>query len=90
MKKFNLILIVLMTYNLALAGDSPTLDKTVTAKDDKKIGKEVFFLSPESPLNQESLDLNQPLFIGETSLGFSLRNPLDGTSGGNSCSSCSH
>ena len=36
-------------------------------------------------MNQKSLDLNGPLFIGETSLGFNLRNPLEGTSGGNVC-----
>lgn len=52
--------------------------------------KQVFYLEPESPLNQPSLDLSQPLFIGETSPGFNLRAPLEGTSGGNACSSCAH
>ena len=86
MKKFSLI--ILMTCNLALADDA-VLNKTTSLENDES-KKEVFYLNPESPLNQESLDLNQALFIGETSLGFNLRNPLDGTSGGNACSSCAH
>ena len=52
--------------------------------------EKVFYLEPSSPLNQESLDLSTPLFIGETSLAFGLRSPLEGTSGGNACSSCAH
>ena len=57
---------------------------------DRPRDKRVFYLEPESPLNQQSLDLSKPLFIGETSLGFNLRAPLEGTSGGNACSSCAH
>lgn len=59
-------------------------------KEKKEKGQKEFYLEPEGPLNHESLDLDQLLFTGEPSLGFNLRNPLEGTSGGNTCSSCSH
>ena len=94
MKK--ILAFILLTPHLLLAKPSENLNKN-TSLDAEKVNlssskkeKEVFYLSPESPLNKESLDLNQALFIGETSLSFNIRNPLDGTSGGNACSSCSH
>ena len=65
-------------------------DKVIQKQKLKASTEQGFILYPESPLNKESLDLSQALFIGETSLSTSLRNPLEGTSGGNTCSSCSH
>ncbi len=94
----------LMTILAFIAVKAQALDINTDQKSDLKVSstneeetslsnKEsegVFILSTESPLNKESLDLNQALFIGEPSPGFNLRNPLEGTSGGNACSSCSH
>ncbi len=88
MKKITLVAIIGTVFFSLTSFSQKKLNENKNSKSSPS--NQESYLRPESPLNQESLDLNQALFIGETSLAFGLRNPLDGTSGGNSCSSCSH
>ena len=96
MKKISLFTVCFIPFWLVLnSSQADETTKNLSQKEQKESSqltaqKKPFYLSPESPLNKESLDLSQALFIGETSLSFNIRNPLDGTSGGNACSSCSH
>ena len=78
------VIIFLMLLQTAAFSEEKEKRKGRGAKEKKER-----FLSPESPLNHEFLDLKKPIFSGETSLNFNLRDPLNGISGGESCSVCS-
>ena len=70
----------------AFSREDEKSDEPITSEDEESQER---FLSPESPLNHEFLDLKKPVFAGETSLSFNLRDPSNGASGGGSCSVCS-
>ena len=83
-----LMLLPAVAFSQAGAGDKSS-DREKSQSSVVVEERQERFLSPESPLNHEFLDLKKPVFAGETSLNFNLRDPSNGASGGGSCSVCS-